>query len=149
VAGTPSSSRAGGTPGAWTAYTPDWTSSGTAPAIGNGSSTGRFLIDGTICYFVMNLVFGSTTTFGTGTYSFSLPSGAVAKTTGGKSQLCIAYGFDSGTAHRTGVGRISAGATVIGDVVDDDNASAWGATVPQTWANGDEIRLQGAIEIDG
>lgn len=54
-------------------YTPAWTSSGTAPALGNGSSSGSFTRVGNFVQFAMLITFGSTTTFGTGEYYFSLP----------------------------------------------------------------------------
>ncbi len=59
---------------AWTAYTPTWTSSGTAPAIGNGSIVGAYMQVGKTFDFRIALTAGSTTTFGTGQYSFSLPA---------------------------------------------------------------------------
>jgi hypothetical protein len=59
--------------GAWTSFTPVWTATGTAPALGNGSLSGKYarvnkLIVGTIV-----LIAGSTTTFGTGTFRFTFP----------------------------------------------------------------------------
>lgn len=53
-----------------------WTSSGTAPAIGNGVRTGRYVQVGKRVTFQWKILFGSTTTFGTGVYGFSLPVAA-------------------------------------------------------------------------
>jgi len=61
------------TPAAWQTYTPVWSTSGTAPAIGNGTITGRYAILGKVIVCHINLIAGSTTTFGTGTQSFTLP----------------------------------------------------------------------------
>lgn len=61
------------TPGTWVTYSPAWTSSGTAPSIGNGTLTGRYSITGKTVICHINLIAGSTTTFGTSTQSFSLP----------------------------------------------------------------------------
>ena len=61
---------------AWTAYTPTWTSSGTAPALGNGTLTGRYQQNGKSAQYEIRLTAGSTTTFGTGNYNFSLPTAA-------------------------------------------------------------------------
>ena len=55
------------------AYTPAWTSSGTAPAIGNGTITGAFTRQGHIVNAVFAINFGSTTNPGTGTWYISLP----------------------------------------------------------------------------
>lgn len=65
---------------AWTAYTPAWTSTGTAPALGNGTLTGSYRKVGSkTVFYKIRLTPGSTTTFGTGSYLLSLP--AVAKST--------------------------------------------------------------------
>jgi hypothetical protein len=61
------------TPAVWQTYTPVWSTSGTAPAIGNGTITGRYAILGKVIVCHINLIAGSTTTFGTGTQSFTLP----------------------------------------------------------------------------
>src|SRR5688500_12750202 len=59
--------------GTWATYTPTWASSGTQPAIGNGTLAGRYASVGKIVYVKLRLVAGSTTTFGTGDWTFSLP----------------------------------------------------------------------------
>lgn len=59
-----------------TTYTPTWTSSGTAVALGNGTLTGHYLKIGKLVFYSISLVAGSTTTFGTGTYNFALPVAA-------------------------------------------------------------------------
>jgi hypothetical protein len=59
--------------GAWNTYTPAWTAVTTAPAIGNGTLTGKYAVVGKVCHFTALVTFGSTTTFGSGAYTFSLP----------------------------------------------------------------------------
>lgn len=62
--------------GAWTSYTPTWTCSGTSPAIGNGTLTGRYQrLYGRTYLVQIYLLAGSTTTFGTGSWSFATPGG--------------------------------------------------------------------------
>ncbi|MFF9625453.1 hypothetical protein [Streptomyces griseosporeus] len=60
---------------AWTSYTPTWTAS-TNPAIGNGVIVGRYMKIGRIVIGHINITAGSTTTFGSGAYNFSLPATA-------------------------------------------------------------------------
>lgn len=61
--------------GAWTTYTPTWAASGTAPAIGNGTLSGRYIrLFGRTFATQVLMVAGSTTTFGTGIWSFTTPS---------------------------------------------------------------------------
>lgn len=64
--------------GAWTAYTPTWTAVTTNPALGNGSLVGRYMKIGRTVFCNINLVAGSTTTFGSGNYSWSLPAQAAS-----------------------------------------------------------------------
>lgn len=59
--------------GGFTAFTPAWTSSGTAPAIGNGTLLGAYKQVGKSLTVRLFWQAGSTTTFGTGTYSLSVP----------------------------------------------------------------------------
>lgn len=58
---------------AWTAYTPTWTASTTNPAIGNGAVGGRYQAIGKTIFCNIHLASGTTTTWGSGAYSFSLP----------------------------------------------------------------------------
>lgn len=59
----------------WLSYTPIWTSSGTAPALGNGSTVGAYRAVGTTVSVRGNLTIGSTSTVGTGDARVSLPTG--------------------------------------------------------------------------
>lgn len=58
---------------AWQTYTPAWTAATTAPALGNGTITGRYTQIGKTVYVAVMLAAGTTTTFGSGVYKFSLP----------------------------------------------------------------------------
>lgn len=59
--------------GAYIAYTPTWTASGTAPAIGNATVFAQYVQIGKFVHAYGRILFGSTSTYGTGTYSFALP----------------------------------------------------------------------------
>jgi len=94
------------------AYTPVWTSSGTAPAIGNGTIVGRYkVLAGKNIMFYARIIAGTTTTYGTGNYSLSLPPTAACRTT--DEQFTQARIFDSsaGLAY-VGQGVLS-GTTVL------------------------------------
>jgi hypothetical protein len=62
--------------GAWTSYGVTWTSTGTAPAVGNGALVGYYGKVGRVVTVKISLTSGSTTTYGTGVYIFSLPFAA-------------------------------------------------------------------------
>ena len=57
-------------------FTPTWTSTGTQPALGNGTLVGEWVRVQNLVMVTYNLTMGSTTTFGTGNYLFSLPTAA-------------------------------------------------------------------------
>ena len=122
-----------------TTYTPTWTSSGTQPTLGNGTLSGRYMKINKLAWVQILFIFGSTSSAGTGTYEFSLPSGLTARTG--------LYGFMS-----QGVARIydsSTGQITIGHAGfingNTDRVAAYagtgtvGATSPFSFATFDEI----------
>lgn len=58
----------------WVSYTPIWTTSGTAPSIGNGTIKGRWRRVADTAEVEINLTLGSTSTIGTLIHYFSLPT---------------------------------------------------------------------------
>jgi hypothetical protein len=83
-----------------TSYTPTWgVVSGTAPVLGNGTLTGAFTRVGDLIYFRVQLQIGSTTTIGSGSYTFTLP---VAMTGSSNGIAGDAATLNSGIAWFTG-----------------------------------------------
>jgi hypothetical protein len=62
--------------GAWTSYVPVWSSSGTAPSLNNGTIVGYYAKVGRLVTVKIEMNSGSSTTFGTGFYSWTLPVAA-------------------------------------------------------------------------
>jgi hypothetical protein len=66
----------------WTAavtpYTPAWTASGTPPVLGNGTLTGSYAQVGKLTFAAFTLTPGTTTTYGTGNYTVTLPAAPLA-----------------------------------------------------------------------
>lgn len=58
---------------AWQSYAVTWSAPTTSPSIGNGTLTGRYRRIGNDVQVMVNLTAGSTTSFGSGVWSFSLP----------------------------------------------------------------------------
>lgn len=115
------------------AYTPTWVSSGTQPAIGNGLLTGRYVKIGSLQYIGIILIAGSTTSFGTGAYRFSLPFSMNWTYAVG-----MAFVVDQGTRYYTGIATPVSTTQVA--VVTEGNAIL-GATSPFTMANTDEMKI--------
>lgn len=61
---------------AWTSYSTTWSSTGTAVSLGNGTLVSRYAKVGRLVSVRINLWGGSTTTWGTGSYAFTLPFAA-------------------------------------------------------------------------
>lgn len=138
------------TVGAWVSYTPTWTSTGTAPAIGNGTLVGRYSLQGKTCTVMVGLTFGSTTTAGTGTYAFALPFTAVTRA--GNAWIGQALVTDSGVASTAGVCQVVSGGTTAIPVgpsnsTTTNNGAGWGATSPFSFGTNDSMYLTFTYEI--
>lgn len=127
----------------WTSYTPSWTTSGSAPSLGNGTLTGRYRrpSGSDLVVVEFKLTMGSTTTFGTGTYFISVP--VTPSATAVSNGVGALYLLDSGTLDKAGVIKFEdtskfTPVTATAGVVTN--------TIPHTWASGDIIK--GAIAYE-
>lgn len=135
-------------------YTPQWTASVTAPVLNNGTLVGKYMKIGQLVVYYLELVPGSTTTFGSGQWFFTLPPFTVAS-------LGLTQNATRGIAYDVSSGNM---VPIQGDVpagnqytnVYYDNIGSGGvftfpgplavltATAPWTWANGDIVRINGS-----
>lgn len=128
----------------WTNYTPVLTATTTNPTIGNGTINGRWkYLDRKTIALYLKITFGSTSTYGSGTWYVSLPSGLVSANT--HMQLLIGCIMDNGVDWKLAAGRINPASTTICPV--PEGGSEVYSTSPMTWASGDTLTLQGVIEI--
>ena len=134
---------------AWTAYTPTWTSSGTAPALGNGTLTGAYLQIGNTVLWRMTFQAGSTTTFGSGAFFYwALPPSLTPI----QNPAAIGTGlFQDSSAGNAGY---TYEATYLGDAGGMRFYSTSGAPsvavsplAPVTWAVSDRIVGSGSYEV--
>lgn len=120
------------TPG-WIPYTPVWSASGTAVALGNGTNVAEYRRSSTSDLIIARgkLTMGSATTYGTGYYKNTLPVVATA------SDLLFGGGtiLDSGTIERP----ISCRYESTTDLVWVSDGGAVAQTVPHTWAVNDSV----------
>lgn len=117
----------------WTAYVPVWTAVSVNPAKGNGTLTGKYRQVGKSVDALIILTCGTTTTFGTGEWRFSLPATAAST-----DQVGVTYIFDNGTQTRPGVCHMISTTTVAPDSATGTCTSI----VPQTWANLDQCVIK-------
>lgn len=122
----------------WTSYTVVWTCSTTAPAVGNGTLTGRYRrpTGSDLMTAEVRLAVGSTTTFGTGYFIFSLPANASA----GSVTFTIGDSFinDVSAQGRPGSSRFNSASELIAD----NSAGVITGTSPMVFANGDILQLR-------
>ena len=118
-----------------TTYTPAWTTSGTAPSLGNGSLLGRYSRTGNLVTVTIEFLAGSTTTFGTGDFRFSLPFTSASTI----QQVGTARLLDSGTAYWVGTAVVGASASFLRMFTTTSAAVNSGG--PFVWASGDNFVL--------
>lgn len=153
---------------AWINFTPTW-SAPTAPSLSNGVLLAKYRFIGrkhiSVRYY---LRIGSSTTGGSGGYTFTLPSGVTTPTASSNfdEQIIGAKGFVQGIGEFPGSGAIAAGSNLVRPFfpasitasymgqAQNTNAgsSASGQGIPlrtgaYTWTSGSTIVMQGDVEI--
>lgn len=134
---------------AWAAFTPTWSSTGTPPAFGNATVTARYVQVGKLVSFYMRILFGSTSTFGTGTYTWAVP--AASNLTAAQS-VGVARLLQTSASANTHFCQVRVGTSASGtfDITFTPTfagvVAAVGTTAPWTWANGDLIEVSGTYE---
>lgn len=133
--------------GTETAYTPVWTSSGSAPTQGNVVITGKYTQVGKVVFWDVRWIFGSTSAVGTGNYSFTLPVTALALP--GTTDWPAGSGVfvDVSTQNRYNVSATIPTATTFWvNVSAGGNPGVLGAATPVVPANGDWFSVGGRYE---
>jgi hypothetical protein len=123
---------------AWETYTPAWTSTGVAPALGNGSISGSWARINKTAFVNIFVVMGSTTTYGTGNYRFSVPSGVTIN--GNQTHVGTALLYDASAGYPGAFGmmtRVSASTFNISPSGSNETTNL----APFTWGNADQMRL--------
>ena len=120
-------------------YAGTWTGSGSNPAIGNGTSYFFSVREGRNVTVYAGATMGASTTYGTGTWRFSLPEPC----SGSVNCIGTAVMYDAtSTRYYGGIALLAAGGTYLTVVADDSTTGEVTATNPFTWASGDFIRAQ-------
>ena len=126
----------------WTDYTPVWSTTGSAPTLGNATIAGRYISAGGLVKFRVRFVFGSTSAVGTGNFRFTVPVTSVALTVPAE---FVGKIIDTGTTHYPAIGQLAT--TTLFEVFHTTAVNTGiGAGVPITWATGDEINICGTYE---
>lgn len=130
-----------------TVYTPTWTATNTAPSIGNGILSGRYVNLGKTGFLQIYTKIGSTTNPGAGDYNWSLPSSWVAATNSvGPVVIGGAWIMGSGTSYCGAVCVNSADTKVF--AVTSESTNLVGSYSPVgALVAGDVLLLQATMEL--
>lgn len=133
--------------GVWQDYTPVWTALTTNPAIGNGFLLGKYTIVGKTCILAISMIAGSTTTFGSDDWMFSLPvaSGNYPNINNNHVGTGIIRDVSPQTQYIV-TPTLNRNKTVI-RYFRPLNGSVITSTSPITWADGDYLHFQITYEI--
>jgi hypothetical protein len=127
----------------WKSYTPVWTSSGTAPSIGNSVAQGQYTKIGNLVVYQGQIVFGNTATFGTGNYRISFPVTPSVTWTNGRIGSYDGYDGSTGNGNQ-GICYFNGAADTYFQMFHHatfptGTLSFVGQLVPWTWASTDEL----------
>jgi hypothetical protein len=136
----------------WKSFTQSWLSTGTQPALGNGSAFGWYRRVGDSVEVMSALIFGSTTTYGTATYLFPLPETwmTIDSTKVNATQTSQSFGHAS-AASGNYVGDVMQSSANLNQLLirGPSAVASWNPTTPKTFANGDTISLHYVVPITG
>lgn len=113
-------------------WVPTWTAASSNPSLGDGTFTTHYVKIGQLVACTFTLVPGSTTTFGTGSWSFSLPFTPLSSTLWQGSSRSL----DVGTANHIGTTLVSSSLLKI---IGQGTADFYGPAIPFTWVSGDVL----------
>lgn len=132
---------------AWESYTP--TIGGAGWALGNATVTGLYCQIGKTVHFAIRVVFGSTSTYGAGRPTLSLPVTATSAAGNFDFLTDVAYFDNSATVRNKGTAEFSTTNVdlfVWGAAGTYVNALGLTSAVPFTWATSDVIYVSGTYE---
>jgi hypothetical protein len=116
-----------------------WVSSGTQPALGNGTLVSTYRRDGLMCWVNYTLTWGSTTTAGTGFWTFSTPF-KMSTVPGIFTGTCLVHDVSASTWY-TGVSQFWD--PTLNQIVFfcGQGVTGVGTGNPITWATGDFLAI--------
>lgn len=129
--------------GLFISYTPTWTGALANPTIGNGTITGSYTQFGKLVIAEARIDPGSTTTFGSGTYSMTVPVAMKpASTSVERRQIGTGFLIDGNAGPRSYVMAVQQyDATTAVFVPDNNSGARWSPTSPFLFDQNSEFRM--------
>lgn len=121
----------------WFSYTVSWTATTTNPVIGDGTLYGKWKASGKSILAKVRIIMGSTTTYGTGNYNFSIPCNSVDQSSSVAVETASGNVLDSDTLTRYACNAFVRTSEMRGLY----QTSILGPTAPITFAQSDVINL--------
>lgn len=122
---------------AWVSYAPTWAATGTAVGIGNGTFTGLYQQIGKTIIARFKIFSGTTTTYGTGNWTFALPvTPSAAYVTEEAMGVCS---FRRSTRYSGTLVYAGGGVCLVAYSAGVSTGSTLGQAAPGSWASGDLI----------
>jgi hypothetical protein len=142
----------------WQDYTPQWLAATTNPTLGNGTISGKWKRDGESLEVAITLLWGSTTSNGSGIWSFSLPngysidsnkltSGLYGLSNAGVQGNAILIDASASTARNIGAPYYIASTGRIG--FQPNSNTSLGDNIPFTPSSGDSYSFNFKVPIQG
>ena len=116
--------------GAAIAFSTTWAGSVTNPAIGNGTLAALYHVVDRMVHFSVSMTAGTTTTFGTGFWTFSVPIAL-----GGSDLPGVARAVDTGVLNYPGIVTFASATTL--NMLDDNTGVQWSVSTPFAWGSTD------------
>ena len=130
--------------GKWQSYTVSWTASTTNPSIGNGILNGRYVQIGKTVMGTIEMIVGSTTTYGSGGWYFSLPKAVASNAFLTGNWVAIDA---SPLKFYAGLLRAYGNEDKISQFIRDAGLYWLADITPHTWADGDSLRISFTYEV--
>ncbi len=133
--------------GSWTSFDPSWDADTSAPSLGNGTEVARYVQLGNVVIVHIHYVMGSTTTFGSGDWFWTLPVTPATGFASGDSIVCNIEAKDQGTNRKFAnlVRKDADGSTTIRAMDVSANAE-YTSAVPFTWTTNDQLTITAIYE---
>lgn len=124
----------------WAAYTPTWLTAGAGadPTLGNGTIAGRWTKAAKLVTVRIKLTWGSTTSGGSGAWTFSMPVGPLASTVPDIGHALSIGGGPASYKHDVAIMDNDTVARCLSMAIGD----FYSATIPHTWATGNNVVMQ-------
>lgn len=116
--------------GAAIAFSTTWAGSVTNPAIGDGTLAALYHVVDRMVHFSVSMTAGTTTTFGTGFWTFSVPIAL-----GGSDLPGVARAVDTGVLNYPGIVTFASATTL--NMLDDNTGVQWSVSTPFVWGSTD------------